>query len=105
MRANWRVFAGPVAALLAVTVAVGLLRGHLGSGTDVSTPSTGQPTKQNPTGSRAKPAKKPSVYTVRAGDTINGIAVKTGVRASEIARLNPGVSPTALFIGQEIRLR
>lgn len=98
-------FAGPVAALLAVTVAVGLLRGHLGSGGGESTPSTGQPTKQKPSASRPKPPEKPSMYTVRAGDTISGIAAKTGVPTAEISRLNPGISPTALFIGQEIKLR
>jgi LysM repeat protein len=52
---------------------------------------------------KAKP--RPSVYIVRAGDTIDAIAAKTKVPAARLLHLNPRVSPTALFIGERIKLR
>jgi LysM repeat protein len=42
---------------------------------------------------------------VRAGDTIEGIASRTGVPQARLLALNPKVSPTALFIGEKLRLR
>jgi LysM repeat protein len=44
-------------------------------------------------------------YRVRAGDTLGSIAGRTGVSVSHLRRLNPKVTPTALFLGQRIRLR
>lgn len=50
-----------------------------------------------------QPAK--AVYVVRPGDTLAGIAAKTGVRAGRLLELNPTLTPTALFLGQRIKLR
>jgi LysM repeat protein len=44
-------------------------------------------------------------YTVKVGDTLGGIAGKTGVPLSKIQELNPNVDPHALTAGQKIRLR
>jgi LysM repeat protein len=44
-------------------------------------------------------------YVVRPGDTLVAVAAKTGVSAARLRQLNPKVQPTALFIGQRIRLR
>jgi LysM repeat protein len=97
----WRTYAGPVAFLLVATIAVALVRGelrHHGSPGGVTTPAhiTRPPAKVKP---------RPSVYVVRAGDTIDAIAAKTKVPAATLLRLNPRVSPTALFIGEKIQLR
>jgi LysM domain len=97
---GWRAYAGPAAFLLAVTIAVVLLRTqllhHSGGGGPGSTHAVRKSTP---------PHRKRSVYVVRAGDTIVGIAAKTGVPATRLLQLNPKVSPTALFIGQKLRLR
>ncbi len=45
-----------------------------------------------------------NTYTIKAGDTVEKIARKTGVSASEIRKANPGLSETRLQIGKEIRL-
>jgi LysM repeat protein len=45
------------------------------------------------------------VYVVRPGDTLESIAARTHVALSRLRRLNPHVAPTALFIGEKIRLR
>jgi hypothetical protein len=96
---GWRPYAGPIAFLLAATIAIGLLRGHLHG-----QPSTGAPARQ---AVHARPAHRPirALYVVRAGDTIVAIAARKGTTAAQLLRLNPTVSPTALFIGEKIRLR
>jgi LysM repeat protein len=43
-------------------------------------------------------------YVVRPGDTIEAISTRTGVAQAKILALNPKVSPTALFIGERLRL-
>ena len=44
-------------------------------------------------------------YTVRTGDTLGGIAEKTGVAVTTLEDLNPGLDPQALVAGQKIKLR
>ena len=44
-------------------------------------------------------------YRVRAGDTLTAVSAKTGVSVARLQRLNPKLQPTALFIGERIRLR
>jgi len=44
-------------------------------------------------------------YTVKAGDTLGGIAEKTGVSVEELQELNPQLDPQALVSGQRLRLR
>jgi len=47
----------------------------------------------------------PQYYRVRAGDTLAAVAGRTGVSAARLQKLNPKLNPTALFLGQRIRLR
>jgi hypothetical protein len=105
---GFRPYAGPVAFLLASILAVGLLRGHVGR---IATPVTSERhnlarvTRHHVRSHAPAPSHARKVYVVRAGDTIDGIAAKTGTPAARIMRLNPHVSPTALFIGEKLRLR
>jgi len=43
-------------------------------------------------------------YTVESGDTLGSIAAKYSTSVDEVIRLNPGIDPTALRIGQKIRV-
>jgi len=43
-------------------------------------------------------------YTVRNGDTLSGIADKTGVSLDVITQLNPGLDAQTLHAGQKIKL-
>jgi hypothetical protein len=97
---SWRPYAGPAAFLLAATIAIGLLRGHL-HGHRASPPAPAKAAV------RARPIHHPlrTLYVVRAGDTIGAIASRKGTTTVQILKLNPTVSPTALFIGEKIRLR
>lgn len=58
------------------------------------------------TAGQSKPAPlPPPSYTVHSGDTLSGIAQKTGVSLSKLQQLNPNVKPQALVAGQKLKLR
>jgi LysM repeat protein len=89
-----RRYLAPLAFLVAVTIAVGLVRAGLRSGTDpgsATTTTTGQVAKR--------------YWKVRAGDTFSVIARQSHVSVKTIERLNPNVSSTSLFVGERIRVR
>ena len=107
-------FAAPAAFLLAVTIAVLIVR----SATSEDEPATAPPpaTTQAPTTTAAPAATTPpaetapattaavSTYTIEAGDTLQTIADQYGTTVEELLSLNPDVDPTALQIGQTIRV-
>jgi teichoic acid transport system ATP-binding protein len=53
----------------------------------------------------SKPRVSRSVYVVQAGDTLGGIAEKTGVSVEALQELNPNVDPQALTSGQRLKLK
>ena len=98
-----------VAFLVIVTGSGG---GSNGSANDSSTtPSMQTTTKQKkPSSARTKKTSTNRTatrrtYTVQVGDTLGGIADKTGVPLQRIEELNPNVDPHTLNAGQQIRLR
>ena len=44
-------------------------------------------------------------YRIRSGDTLAAIAPRFDLKEAELVALNPGIEPTALRIGQKIRVR
>jgi LysM repeat protein len=54
---------------------------------------------------RTRTAAVSSVYIVRTGDTLGGIAQRTGVPVTRLQELNPTLDPQALVSGQRIKLR
>lgn len=46
----------------------------------------------------------PFTYTVQAGETMGGIALKFGVRLEDLQTANPGISPNSMSIGQVLRI-
>jgi LysM repeat protein len=95
---SWKAFAGPTAFLLAATIAVVVARTVRHAPTPVPAPSAVVRSKAPITPPRR-------TYSVRPGDTLALIATKMGVPLGRIRSLNPGVQPTALFIGEKLRLR
>lgn len=61
---------------------------------------------QRPRAEREQPTKfDADVYVVEPGDTLSGIAERTGVPIRRLERLNPEIDPEALGTGQTIKLR
>ena len=110
MRDDWRRYAAPAAFLLAVTVAVVLIRTGMNSGGDAHSTSTVAQTATHKTvavtttTTKKKTAAK-RYWTVQAGDTFGSIASQSGVPVATIEQLNPTVKSTSLFIGEKLRLR
>jgi LysM repeat protein len=93
--------AAPLVFLAAVTVAVLLVRAGLDETSTRSEPTA--PTATAPTTTTPVPARR--FYRIRAGDTLAAIAPRFGLTEAELVALNPGIEPTALRIGQRIRVR
>lgn len=90
----------PLAFLAAVTVAVLLVRSGLD---EAATRANTVPVATVP----APPASGQTrrFYRIRPGDTLAAIAPRFGLTEVELLALNPGIEPTALRIGQRIRVR
>jgi LysM repeat protein len=84
--------AAPVAFLVAMTIAVLVVRSGLRDDTPAARPAATQPRSGAAT------------VVVRAGDTLDGIARRTGTSVEAILRLNPGIDPEALRVGQRVRV-
>jgi LysM repeat protein len=124
-------YGAPAAFLVAVTIAVILVKAGLngGSGTQTTvgllptttaTTTTGTTTKlvlTTPTVAAGTTTSAVTTtgtetttpgaeyYTVQSGDTLGSIAQHYSTTVDELATLNPGVDPTALHIGQKIRVK
>jgi len=117
-------YGAPAAFLAAVTIAVVLIKAGL-SGSSGESPSTvGElSTTASTRTSTAQTTTKlvlttPAVttttetttpgakyYTVQSGDTLGSVAQKYSTTVEQLLTLNPGVDPTALHIGQRIRIQ
>jgi LysM repeat protein len=104
----------PVAFLLAVTIAVllvraGLDRGSPGRTSTVATVSTSAGAGTQTRSSGAANGKTGSgasrYYTVQKGDTFGSIAAREGTTIARLEALNPQANPTTLQVGQRIRIR
>ncbi len=99
-------WAAPVAFLAVITIGALVVRagfqqgGHHGA----KSPTTTVTSKTKKTHAHAH---KPHVrsYTIQSGDTLASIAAKTGTTVARLVQLNPGINPTALRVGQTIRVQ
>lgn len=106
----------PPLALIAVLVAFMAIIGGSGdnggndreepttSAAQTSTASSGTGSATTKTTARKKARAKAKTYTVQVGDTLGGIASKTGVPLATIEELNPDVDPHSMVAGQKIKL-
>jgi LysM repeat protein len=115
-------YGAPAAFLAAVTIAVILIKAGLnggsGSTTTVGLPTTSSTTTttttklvltgpQGTTTTTATETTTPGAqyYVVQSGDTLGSIAEKYSTTVDELMTLNPGIDPTAMHIGQRIRVK
>jgi LysM repeat protein len=119
-------YGAPAAFLAAVTIAVILIKAGLnggsGSTTTVGLPTTSTaptltttttklvltgPQGATTTTTTATETTAPGAeyYVVQNGDTLGSMAEKYSTTVDELMTLNPGIDPTALNIGQRIRVK
>jgi len=106
-RAELARFLAPAAVLLAVTVAVLLVRAGLEGGgrSGATTPTTKPQSIARSTTTRPKP--RPAArrfYTIQSGDTLATVAARFSTTTEKLLALNPTIDPHALSIGQKIRI-
>jgi LysM repeat protein len=77
-----------------------LLKDDSSGGTTTSQTST--PGKKATTASKKRKHRR--IYTVKSGDTLSAISIKTGVSLATIQRLNPKIDADTLHAGQRVRL-
>ncbi len=118
-------YGAPAAFLVAVTIAVILIKAGLDSGSG-STTTVGLPTMPTTTKAATTTTTKlvltgpqagttttatetttpgAEYYVVESGDTLGSIAEKYSTTVDELMTLNPGIDPTAMHIGQRIRVK
>ncbi|HWQ01156.1 MAG TPA: LysM domain-containing protein [Gaiellaceae bacterium] len=99
-------YVAPAVFLLAVTGIVLAVRAGLRSDSGGSTTTTASvATVARTTVSRRPPAAPARYYVIQPGDTLGAIASQFGTAVTVLVRLNPGVEPTALTPGEQIRIR
>jgi LysM repeat protein len=98
-------FAAPAAFLLAVTVAVLLVRAGLE--TDAASDTTGIRTQTVNTvvSTTNVPPRRRRYYRLKAGETLSDVAIKFQTSVEQLLALNPGIQPTNLTVGERIRVK
>jgi LysM repeat protein len=94
-------------AIIAFVVAFIIVLSSSGTSHNSGSPPTATsttPTGSSTTRTTSKFAHR-RTYTVRAGDTLGAIAIKTGVSVTDLEDLNPGLDPQGLVAGQKLKLR
>jgi LysM repeat protein len=119
-RRDLKRYGAPALFLLAVTVAVLLVKSGLDNGSPAettATPTTTQTTTPTQptttitltdsvtgtTGTTTAPANA-QYYVIQSGDTLGSVAAKYNTTVDELMTLNPGVDPSALQPGQRLRV-
>ena len=99
-------FVAPAAFLLAVTGVVLLVRSSLDSNKPVAGTTTVAVTTRTGTAPvTTRPAAPKRYYVIASGDTLDAIAAKFATSVDTLLRLNPGIEPTTLRPGEQIRIR
>lgn len=94
-----------MAFLAAITIGAIVVRAGLEHGKKHAvTPTTTAVTTTKKSNGHTR--KRPSVrtYIVQSGDTLGSIATRMGTTVARLEQLNPGVDPTALRVGEKIRV-
>jgi LysM repeat protein len=106
-RSSFTRWAAPVAFLAAITIGALAVRAGLEQGghRHTNTPTTTATSKTKKKQRNGHSNQPVHTYTVRSGDTLAGIAAKTGTSVARLEQLNPGIDPSALRVGQKIRVQ
>ena len=109
MDGGWRKqakrYGAPAAFLLAVTVAILLVRSGLKSDATPATTAVRTQTVSTTTSTTPVPVKRRRFYKLRSGETLSDVAIRFDTTVEQLLALNPGVQPTNLTVGQRIRVK
>lgn len=72
---------------------------------DLGTSGSKSGNKSSTVTTSTTPTTSKRVYIVKSGDTLGGIAEKTGLPVEKLQELNPGLDQFSLVAGQRIKLR
>jgi|SRR5215217_3100865 len=99
----------PLALIAVAVVAAVIVLGSGVVGDDKGDTSTGtselRTATERTTTSGRKAKRRPARYTIKANDTLSGIAAKYGTTVDRLQELNPDLDAQALVAGQKIKLR
>jgi LysM repeat protein len=98
-------WAAPVAFLLAISVLALVVRAGFNHDKHHAKTQTTTVTSKRKKHHQGHPSKQLRTYTVESGDTLSTIASKTGTTVARLEQLNPGIDPTALRVGEKIRVQ
>ena len=98
-------WAAPVAFLAVVTIGALVVRAGLEHGKHHAKKPTTTVTSNTTTTRHQHKRQHLQTYTIVSGDTLASIAAKTGTTVARLEQLNPGIDPTALRVGQKIRVQ
>jgi LysM repeat protein len=99
-------WAAPVAFLAAVTIGALVVRAGFEHGKHhASPPVTTVSSKTKKHHRHGHGHRGVRTYTVQSGDNFEKIATKTGTTVARLEQLNPHVNPTALQVGEKIRVQ
>jgi len=102
-------FARLLAPLALIAFAVAVFAMVLGSGVgDDDSNDQGAnnlPAATERTTTERRQRRGPASYTIKANDTLTGIAEQTGTTVERLQELNPELDPQGLVAGQKIKLR
>jgi LysM repeat protein len=105
-RGRFTRYAAPVAFLVVITIGALVVRAGFEHGKHhAQTPTTTVVAKTKTTRSHAHKRRHVRTYTVQSGDTLASIAIKTRTTVAKLEQLNPNVDPSALRIGEKIRVQ
>src|SRR5256714_5123135 len=105
-------YGAPAAFLTAATIAVLLIKAGLSGSSGETTTGAALPTgsttsvtqTHRSTTTAATTTSALHYYTIQSGDTLGSVAIQQHTTVEELLRLNPGVDPEGLHVGQRIRV-
>jgi LysM repeat protein len=99
--------AAPAAFLAGITIAVLLVRAGMSDGETTTAAQTSVATTAAVTTTATQTATEPTpvFVEVESGGTLDQIALDNDTPVEQLLLLNPGLDPTALQVGQRIRVR
>jgi LysM repeat protein len=87
----------------AIVLGSGVVGDDDGGNTSASTSDLPTATERTTTAGRQQ--RRRATYTIKAGDTLSGIAAETGTTVERLQELNPELDAEALVAGQKTKLR